>query len=132
MSKHKKTRYVVTSFIFLVLVFVIFFYIIPIYNVKNRDKVIGVITTAIDKKAESELNELLLNKADAELVDSKKIDTFIQYVSANANNKVVSEFISSDDIIISSLNENSEAKLVLSQKGIFSKWTIVNILFLKR
>lgn len=131
MSKPKIIRTIAVCIISLILLFVLLFYVVPIYNIKTRGTVITSITTPIEMKDPDELKQVLYSRNNMKFVEKDTLAKFIQLIISNEHNKVVSEFNSSDDIVISVVNDDSEARLVLSQKGLFSKWTLVNIRFLE-
>lgn len=132
MSKPYIIRTTTICIISLILLFVLFFYVIPIYNVKTRGTVMASITAPVEKKNQDELKQVLDYRNSMKFVEKDTLAKFIQLIISNKHNEVFSEFLSSDDIVISVVDGDSEARLVLSQKGLFSKWTLVNIRFLEK
>lgn len=132
MNKPYIIRTTTICIISLILLFVLFFYVIPIYNVKTRGTVMASITAPVEKKNQDELKQVLDYRNSMKFVEEDTLAKFIQLIISNKHNEVFSEFLSSDDIVISVVDDDSEARLVLSQKGLFSKWTLVNIRFLEK
>jgi uncharacterized membrane protein YvbJ len=116
----------------IILLFIVFFYVLPIYHFKNADTHIKALTGAVAKGDKEQLREELDKRNRMKLVSDEQVQNFIGFVEANKNKKVKGELISSDNIIISVLNDSCEARLVLGQHGILSKWQVVNIRYVEK
>lgn len=116
---------------FAVLLFIVFFYVIPIYNFKNADAHIREITHVIANGPQERLNDELNSRNRMKLVSDAQIQDFVRFVNASKINETKGKLWSSDDIIISVSADSSEAILVLSQRGILSQWQVVNVRYLK-
>jgi|GEM_PF-1076526 len=132
--KNNKTNFILifSSVIFIIFIasFVYFFNII-----KNKNKHISAIVSALDKKVKDKENleklrsraselEDLSNKINSYIVDTNKVDTFVEYLEKVGIDNGVSLVVTNVDIV---KNDKNKISVILNIKGDFSN--IMKLLF---